>query len=229
MSRRPPARRAWKLSADHWGTDTRRVPSDATDEAFPQWFALLDAQGRWVRPGTPADGCGVVRRELLDAVVRLPLTMVRSHPVLVLRSAGAAAAGCDQRDSDRVAQFSEPDSPALGGDPVPFVFSRPVRLCVYRLSTDQRVGGTGEFVRGSLLSPERLAALRQHLQAPRAGAPCAEGSTLFARLTSAEDDARDGTVRIQLDGCRQMLLEPSGGGPVLARGDPALVTLLSTQ
>lgn len=192
------------------------------DEAFPQWFALLDAQGRWVRPGTPTDGCGVARRELLHAVARLTLTMVGSRPVRELRSARAAAAGCDQEDGDRVAEFSEPDSPALGGETVPFVFARPVRLCVYR-----ERAGRGDFVRGGVLSPQHSAALGRLLHAPRAGAPCAGGATLVARLADADDPYREGTVRVQLDGCRQMLLEPAAAGPVLARADPALVALLS--
>lgn len=197
------------------------------DAPFPQWFALIDAQGRWARPGTPEDGCGDTRRELLDAADRLTLTVTRRHPVRELESAQAAAAGCQQLASDRVAQFSQPDSPALGVKPVPFRFSGPVRLCVYRLFADQPAGGLADFVRGGVLPPDRWTALRQHLQEPRAGAPCAGRSTLFAWLAGAEHPFRDGDVRVQLDGCRQLLLESPTGSMTLARADPALVALLA--
>jgi hypothetical protein len=213
------------------------------DASFPRWFALLDAHGRWVRPGTPTDGCRCpnrrsgngcagTRQEVLAAEARLTLTVTRSHPVRELRSAQAAAAGCDQLKSDRVAEFSRPiywDERIL--EPISFRFSGPVRFCVYRVSPDQPVErqGLGDFVRGGVLSPERGAALQQHLRAPRAGAQCVDGSTLFVWLTNAEDRWGDGDVGVQLDGCRQMLIELKTGSMMLARADPALVALLSTQ
>src|SRR5215467_14638832 len=40
------------------------------------WFALLDAQGRWVRPGVPMDACDKVRIEVRDALAGLRLTRV---------------------------------------------------------------------------------------------------------------------------------------------------------
>ena len=52
-------------------------------------------------------------------------------------------------------------------------------------------------------------------------------STLFAWLAGAEHPFRDGDVRVQLDGCRQLLLESPTGSMTLARADPALVALLA--
>jgi len=179
-------------------------------------LALLDAQGRWVRPGTPADGCGGARPEVLHVVAGLRLRVARSHPVRELRSARAAAAGCEQLAGDRVAEFSKPDSPVLGETPVPVTFSGPVRVCVYRVFTE----GFADFVRGGVLPAVPIGE-------PRAGAPCAEPSTLFAWLRNAEDPYRDGDVRVQLTGCRQMLIEPAAGQIGLARADPALIALLS--
>ena len=78
-----------------------------------------------------------------------------------------------------------------------------------------------------MLPPDRWTALREHLQEPRAGAPCVGRSTLFAWLAGAEHPFRDGDVRVQLDGCRQLLLESPTGSMTLARADPALVALLA--
>lgn len=201
----------------------------SSDPPFPRWFALLDAQGRWARPGTPKDGCGDTRPEVLDVVARLSLTVTRRHPLRELESAQAAAAGCQQLSSDRVAQFSKPDSPGLEAQPVPFTFGGPVRLCVYRVFADQPAGGLADFVRGGVLPPDRWTAAQQHLQAPKPGAPCADRSTLFAQLTNAEHPFRDGYVWVQFDGCRQMLLEPPYESITLARGEPALIALMSLK
>ncbi|MCA2217333.1 hypothetical protein [Jidongwangia harbinensis] len=48
--------------------DERRTndPCTANLVILP-WFALHDAQGRWVRPGVPADACGKPRREVREA------------------------------------------------------------------------------------------------------------------------------------------------------------------
>lgn len=43
------------------------------------WFALLDAQARWVRPGLPADACGKIRIEVRDALAALKLTRVEGQ------------------------------------------------------------------------------------------------------------------------------------------------------
>jgi len=154
--------------------------------------------------------------QVLHVVAGLRLRVARSHPVRELRSARAAAAGCEQLAGDRVAEFSKPDSPVLGETPVPVTFSGPVRVCVYRVFTE----GFADFVRGGVLPAVPIGE-------PRAGAPCAEPSTLFAWLRNAEDPYRDGDVRVQLTGCRQMLIEPAAGQIGLARADPALIALLS--
>ncbi|GAA2608988.1 hypothetical protein GCM10010399_44770 [Dactylosporangium fulvum] len=44
------------------------------------WFALLAADGSWLRPGVPADGCGMPRAEVREALERLALDVVRRSP-----------------------------------------------------------------------------------------------------------------------------------------------------
>ncbi|MDT5041982.1 MAG: hypothetical protein QOE51_2967 [Actinoplanes sp.] len=214
------------------------------DLPSPKWLALRDAQGRWVRPGTPTDGCACyhghpgfganacanARQEVLDAVRRLTLTAVRSHPVRELRSARAAAAGCPQITNDRAGDFSDSEiTDQFVQQPASLTFSGPVRFCVYRIPPHQSAewGDTGHFVRGGVLSEQRRAALQRLLRAPRAGARCAIGSTQFVWLTNAENQNLDGQARVQLDGCRQLLIDARTGQIMLARADPALIALLS--
>lgn len=214
------------------------------DLPYPKWFALRDAQGRWVRPGTPTDGCAcyhrapgmgangcaAARQEVLDAVNRLTLTAIRSHPVRELRSARASAAGCPQIDNDRVADFSDSEiTDQVTERPASLTFSGRVRFCVYRVPPHQSAawGQAGHFVRGGVLPESRRAALQRLLRAPRAGDRCADASTRFVWLTNAENQYNDGQVRVQLDGCRQLLIDGPTGDIMLARADPALIALLS--
>jgi hypothetical protein len=48
--------------------DKRRTTGTCTDELpFVPWLALLDADGRWLRPGVPVDACGKPRPEFRKA------------------------------------------------------------------------------------------------------------------------------------------------------------------
>lgn len=50
------------------------------DLPIAPWFALLDAQGRWVRPGIPKDACGKIRSEVRQAIAGLSLTQTATRP-----------------------------------------------------------------------------------------------------------------------------------------------------
>jgi hypothetical protein len=56
------------------------------------WFALLDREGRWTRPGVPADPCGQPRVEVREALAGLVLTQVTARPSRDTGPAGAATA-----------------------------------------------------------------------------------------------------------------------------------------
>jgi hypothetical protein len=188
-------------------------PSDA---AFPRWFALIDARGRWMRPGTPTDGCGNTRPEVIAAERRLTLTVTRRGVVRELLSARAAAAGCPQLAGDRIEQFTRAGPDVFDAPPDRVAFSGPVRFCVYRVVAE----GLGDFLRGGVLPRVN--------QTVRPAAPCTAHATVFATLANAADEYRDGTATVQLDGCRQMMLELRAvPGPSLAQPDPALVATLS--
>ncbi|GLY07982.1 hypothetical protein [Actinoplanes sp. NBRC 101535] len=60
------------------------------------WFALLDAEGRWMRPGIPVDRCHKFRTEFTTAYQNLATRTVSTTVVGQFTSDEAAASGCDQ-------------------------------------------------------------------------------------------------------------------------------------
>jgi hypothetical protein len=186
------------------------------------WFALLDGQGRWVRPGLPMDVCGKIRIEVRQAVQQLRLTRVSSRVIQEIVSAEANAAGCSQGWANIVAMEAGDAQPGSGRDPFPA--GKRIRLCVYRVPPDQMDSNkpAGDFRHGGLLSPTRQAAIEKAITSAPPAVPCARPATTFALLVPA--DQKGDEIYVELDGCRRILLR--GGGLVLAQGDAALVALL---
>jgi hypothetical protein len=152
---------------------------------LPPFFALLDAQGRWVRPGVPHDSCGKVRSEVREALGGLRLTPVSSRPIREIESSEAAAAGCTQRWADMVwvsAQWGTKGEPAV----VPAGFDGPVqvRLCAYRVPADQQRTGkpAGEFASGRYLSEQQWAAVRKEIEAATPAPACTSPASEFVVL-----------------------------------------------
>ncbi|MET7750404.1 hypothetical protein [Micromonospora sp. NPDC005367] len=193
------------------------------------WLALIDAGGRWTRPGMPLDRCGKLRSEVKEALDALPMTTVSTRTVAELVSAEAAAAGCSQGWKDMIAVETtmNPDAPRRAL-PEPLPAGRQIRLCVYELSKNDP--GTGNFVHGTVLPPERQTAIGQALRQAGPVAVCTEQSRRFALLwpTSGEDPQ----TYVELDGCHRIMVVGgvrSPGGPVMAQGDAALAELIERR
>jgi hypothetical protein len=192
------------------------------------WLALLDADGRWVRPGVPRDGCGKPRVEVRRAVEALRLTAVTTRNIREIESAGAAAAGCGQSWADMVwvettmgrRDWSDPVGPLFDG-------AAQVRLCAYRVPASQQRGGkpAGEFAYGGPLTAGRWAAVERAVLAAGPAAPCAEPANRFALLRAATG----AEVYIEQDGCRRILVSPGSGRPALRQADEALLALLADR
>jgi hypothetical protein len=185
------------------------------------WFALLDAEGRWLRPGVPVDGCGKPRREVRDALDRLVLRTVTSRKVGEITSSAAAAADCSQSWADMIAARSRMGTtPAPLGATVPAAGDR-VRLCVYRVPESEQGSGKpgGQFVDGAVLPARRWAAIRRALPTGSPAAPCAVPASRFATLSTGGGDE----LYVELDGCRRVL---NSGGGGLAAAPPALLTAI---
>jgi hypothetical protein len=191
------------------------------------WLALLDTDGRWVRPGAPMDPCGKIRIEVRDAIAALALTRVASRTVREIESAEAAAAGCSQTWKDMVAVVSRDNPPPGATGAHPLGGRTQVRLCVYRVPVSEQGSGTpaGQFERGGVLSAQRWAAIEPALRAADAASTCSTPAARFALLRAA--DGSGGEVYVELDECRRILTTPATGGAHLAQGDAALIALLN--
>lgn len=98
------------------------------------WLALLDAQGRWVRPGIPHDACGKPRAEVTTAVENLRWTRVATRVLGEIESAQAVTSGCDQAFAD-VIWMAGTDPPGRQGDLAPPADDgASVRLCLYQVA-----------------------------------------------------------------------------------------------
>jgi hypothetical protein len=198
--------------------DEERTSGACTlDLPIVPWFALHDAQGRWVRPGVPVDACGKPRIEVREAIAALPLTTVTRRKVGEVTSSAAAAAGCEQRWADMIAVEAGDGStapPPAGYAPAP---DAEVRVCVYRVPPAERDSGkpAGEFVAGGPLTSAEWAAVRRALPSGTPAARCGTPANRFAVLA--------GEVYVELDGCRRVL---SAGGGGLLQGTAELTRAL---
>ena len=189
---------------------------------------LFDAQGRWIRPGIPVNGCGKPRPEVQEAVRGLRLTTVTEKVVREIESSGAALSGCGQEWSDMVA--TETGDSASGARPgrvaLPFPATAQLRLCVFRVPAEQR--GTakpvGTFEYGLLLPEQRRRTVERALAALPPAKECSGAADGFAMLRAA--DGTGGEIYVELDHCRRVMTRPLSGPPVLAQADDALVELL---
>ncbi|WP_433720636.1 hypothetical protein ACQP2Y_36245 [Actinoplanes sp. CA-051413] len=192
---------------------------------LPPFFALLDAQGRWVRPGVPHDSCGKVRSEVREALGGLRLTPVSSRPIREIESSEAAAAGCTQQWADMVwvsAQWGTKGEPAV----VPAGFDGPVqvRLCAYRVPADQQRTGkpAGEFASGRYLSEQQWAAVRKEVEAAAPAPACTSPASEFVVLHLGS-----GQIYVERDGCRRMLAQAADGHDTIRQASPKLLALLA--
>lgn len=194
------------------------------------WFVLLDAHGRWVRPGVPKDSCGTVRVEVRDAVAGLRLTRLATRVLREIESAQAAASGCSQTWADMIAVETTQGShtrAAIGSSPFPP--TERLRLCVYRVPHSEQ--GTakpaGDFQHGAVLTPQRQALIENSLLAAAPAAKCSTPASGFALLSPA--DGTGGEVYVELDGCRRIMVVPTTGNPLLSQGGAVLLALLDQQ
>jgi hypothetical protein len=192
------------------------------------WLALVNADGRWIRPGMPLDTCrNHLRTEVREALDALPLTTVATRPVAEIESAQAATAGCSQRWADMasVATTANPDA-RPGALPEPFPAGQQVRLCVYDVPKSEQGNGkpAGDFAHGTVLPEDRRAAIEHALQAAGPANPCSTHASRFAVLRPVTGSGPH--IYVELNGCRRLIVEAAPGGTIIAQGDAALIELI---
>ncbi|MBQ0902885.1 hypothetical protein [Micromonospora sp. U21] len=188
------------------------------------WLAVVDADGRWTRPGMPLDLCRGLRPEVREALAALPLTTVATRPVAEIESAEAAAAGCSQRWKDVLSvETTRKPGPRTGALPEPFPAGQQVRLCVYQVPKSAQ-GSDGEFALGTVLPADRRTAIEHALKAAGPVESCSGHASRFALLWSVAGG--DPQTYVELDGCHRIMVIVHPGGPVIAQGDAALAELI---
>ncbi|MFG2045415.1 hypothetical protein [Dactylosporangium sp. NPDC048998] len=183
------------------------------------WFAVFDADGRWLRPGIARDVCGKLRIEAREAVRTLRLTVVATTVLRETVSSAAAASGCAQGWSDMVSvEAAEPSRNVAPFDPP----KSEMRLCLYRVPPAEQGSAkpAGDFERGGVLPAQRWTELRQAMLGAGAPSACTAHASRFALLRPTDDTS--GEVYVELDGCHRVLLTPGSGGAALRQGDTAL-------
>jgi hypothetical protein len=173
-----------------------------SDLVRPPWLVLLDARGRWIRPGVPVDGCGKPRREFRAAVEQLRTDRVSSRVLREIESDRAAAAGCSQVWADMVWVAGR-----YGKNGVPGALAAgdaEVRVCVYRVPASERGSSkpAGQFESGRTLTAGTWAAVRRELAATAAAGAC---TTPAGRFAVAHTPA--GLIYVEADGCQRVLID----------------------
>ncbi|MBO3737376.1 hypothetical protein [Actinoplanes flavus] len=190
------------------------------------WLVLLDARGRWVRPGVPIDDCGKPRQEFRDVYGALRTTEVSSKVVSEIESDAAARAGCSQTYGDMTWAYGAFDNVReVNVDSLPAATE--VRRCVYFVPEKERGGDkpAGDFRSGGLMDDSAWAAIRKELVAAPPAPACTTPASGFALLQLT----RGGSVSVERDGCRRALVEPIDGGATLRVAGPALLELVFTK
>ncbi|MEV6812881.1 hypothetical protein [Micromonospora sp. NPDC051296] len=210
-----------------------RLPDERSTEGictmelpFVPWLALLDAQGRWVRPGVPIDVCGKPRQEFRAAYDRLPAERVTTRVLREIESDEAVASGCSQRWADMVWVTGQ-----FGGDQgtTPGVLAADdadIRVCIYQVPESEQGGGkpAGDFRSGGELAAGRWTAVKRELTAAGPAAACRTPASRFAVL-----HLPTGFVYVEADGCRRALIETTAGPGSLRQGTTKLTSLLFDQ
>ncbi|MDG9677987.1 hypothetical protein [Micromonospora sp. DH14] len=234
---RPPVRSEWLLT-ERRSDDVAAVatlvaalrrPDAPQHPGFPcrailqeaPWLALIDADGRWMRPGIPLDSChDNLPDEFRAALDALPLTTVATRAVA---ESDSARAGCSQREVDMTSLVADREARAL---PEPFPAGQQVRLCVYYVPKSRQGNGEplGEFAHGTVLPEDRRAAIEGALRASRPANPCSTRASRFALLiplTTSEP-----RTYVELDGCRRITVRVAPDQRTIGQGDAALIELI---
>jgi hypothetical protein len=190
------------------------------------WMALVDADGRFVRPSPPRTPCGKPRAEVYEAIRALKLTRVDSRVYDAHLAPEPAAARCEATWEDRVWTDSRRGArPGPAGQPL--AGAAAVGLCEYHVSAGERgrTFPTGDFARGRVLPQPRRDLIEDALSATGPAEPCTGPASRFAVLML--QGGGYGEVLVELDGCHRVLSYPGRGkDPVVSQGGPELTRLL---
>jgi len=163
------------------------------------WFALVDGDGRVVRPGVPTDECRKPRRETLAALGSLPYQTVAERRIRPLRSPQAIDTGCPEEWKDIVAMDAEDLRPSRPRPVFDRLFDR-LLVCTYRSSGKEHLP-VGLFTSGREIRGEDLSDLLAALNAAGPARSCNRRHSAFAVLHPADG----AEAYVEIDGCQRVL------------------------
>jgi hypothetical protein len=192
------------------------------DLVLPPWLVLLDAQGRWIRPGVPFDLCGKPRQEFREAVDRLSFRETSSRPIAEIQSDAAAAAGCEQRWADMVWAVGDSGPVRDNGIPALAADDAAVKICRYRVPKSEQGSAkpAGGFDSGGMLAATRWTAVKRELAKAGPAATCTKPASRFAVLHPPSG----GDIYAELDSCRRIWFDTGA----LRQGTASLVALIGS-
>ncbi|GAA0581461.1 hypothetical protein GCM10010172_78050 [Paractinoplanes ferrugineus] len=199
--------------------DERRTDGACTaDLVLAPWLALVDASGRWIRPGVPVNSCGKPRPEFRDALAELRTQRVSGRTLSTTLTDGAAAAGCEQTWADMVWAVGLTGGGKGTPDRTLAADDASVRVCVFQVPPEERGSGkpAGQFKSGGKLAPGEWAAVKKELAAAGTPAECTTPASRFAVLY-----APDVELYVEADGCRRVLNDNA-----LRTGSPKLLSIV---
>lgn len=187
------------------------------------WFAMLDAGGRWVRPGVATDMCGKPRIEVRDALEQLDTTTVATTVLAEIESAEAAKAGCSQGWGEVVGISAAEQREDKGAFDPP---TAGMRLCLYTVPASEQgsVKPAGSFERGGVLTAQVWTDLRRRMLDAGPIVPCTAHAGRFAVFRPT--GGAGGDVHLELDGCRRLMFD-GPAGPVFRQADATLTDRVS--
>lgn len=195
------------------------------------WFGLVLADGRFVRPVVPLDGCGhplPAVRAALDALAWTQVSLTRLAQVRtqaqVDLEAEATAQGCTTAFKDLLARYDQDrkglTAPTRSG-PVGLGPTTTVSVCRMRAGSDP-IDPVLEFVSGERRSGAALEALRAALlESSAPAAPCTRAAARQVVLLPGNGSY----VVVELDGCQRVLAQQAH--ETLTQASPMLLAALS--
>ncbi|GAB3842993.1 hypothetical protein GCM10027610_054670 [Dactylosporangium cerinum] len=205
--------------------DDQPLTSDActADLVGVVWFAMLDAGGRWVRPGVATDTCGKPRIEVRNALDQLDTTTVATTVLAEIESAEAAKSGCSQGWGEMVGISAAEQRGDKGAFDPP---AAGMRLCIYTVPASEQgsVKPAGTFERGGVLTAEAWTDLRRRMLDAGPIVPCTAHAGRFALFRPTGGGGGD--VYLELDGCRRLMFDGPAGS-VFRQADATLTDRVS--
>ncbi len=176
----------------------------AVATGVPELYAA-DATGRALLVRWPIGVCGQPRAEVEAALARLTWRPAVRHRLKQVRTEAAIDSGCEERMKNMAAvEGFRPDRSGIGS-PGSSAVPPVVRACTYTI--DER-GDTpvGQYVSGGTTT---VAIWRAVILALRSAPSAQPGCTTEGRRFTVVDAAPYGSLYVELDGCRRVLL-PEG-------------------